>query len=322
MSRAASRRRRPSDHVPAIALVGSPLEPALLRAAGWHVRGRLTSSPYEDPRDARAYRDLEELLDDVRVDAVALDADDPRLGRHLPAVRRAGLAVLLAPAAPLDIEQVRAARAVPDAPDVAVALLARWQPWALTVAAALPLAGDPPLQVTVRGWPRGERAAAELADLAASWGGSVAAVAGAPGVLPARELPPGPGRPAAAVSWALLLQGGATVLVSHDDPPVRVRLSFPRARLEAGPDGARWDGGAALPLLPVPDRRAVPRPVPVGTDPGLLATAEALTRAVGGRDLLAEQWPWPADLGDLLAAAHVLAALRESAATGALVRTA
>ena len=58
----------------------------------------------------------------------------------------------------------------------------------------------------------------------------------------------------------------------HGAPPVRVRLSFPRARLEAGPDGARWEGGAALPLLPVPDRRAVPRPVPAGADLGLLAT--------------------------------------------------
>ena len=45
----------------------------------------------------------------------------------------------------------------------------------------------------------------------------------------------------------------------------------------------------------------------------------ARTRAYA--EMLAEQWPWPADLGDLLAAARVLEALRESAATGALVST-
>ena len=51
-----------------------------------------------------------------------------------------------------------------------------------------------------------------------------------------------------------------------------------------------------------------------------LASA-AVGLAVGGGDVPAGEWPWPADLGDLLAAARVLEALRESAATGVLVRT-
>lgn len=205
---------------------------------------------------------------------------------------------------------------MPGAPDVAVGLLRRWEPWALTTAAALPLAGGPVLQATVRGWPRGERDAAELVDLARAWCGDVAAVAGAPSALPAQTLPDG-----ARVAWSLLCASGATVLVSHEGGPLRVRLSFSTARLEVGPAGARWEGGAALPLLPVPDRREERLPVPPGTDLGLLATATALRAAVGSGDVPAGAWPWPADLGDLLAAATVLEALQASVRSGRLERT-
>jgi hypothetical protein len=199
---------------------------------------------------------------------------------------------------------------VPEPADAAVGLLARWEPWARTVAAALPLAGTPALQVTVRGWPRGRQAAAELVDLAASWCEEVAAVVAAPAPLPADVLPGG-----AAVSWALLTGSGATVLVSHDGPAPLVRLSFAAARLEAGPDGVRWTGGAALPLQPLPAEV----PHRTGCAPGLVATAAALAAAVGGGDVPAETWPWPADLGDLLVVARVLEALRTSARTEALV---
>ena len=118
-----------------------------------------------------------------------------------------------------------------------------------------------------------------------------------------------------------LTGSGATVLVSHDDAPPLVRLSFPTARLEAGPLGARWVGGAELPLLSPPDHRPQPLPVPPGTHAGLLGCAHALLDGVGGGDLAQTAWPWPADLGDLFAAARVLQALRESAACGTLVRT-
>ncbi len=310
----AARAARPAGHLPTAAVAGG-VDPGLLRAAGWRVTGRLPVTPYDDPRDAPAYVDLAELLEDPRVDAVALDDADPGLARQLPALRRAGLLVLLAAPAPLDLDVLREARSTGGA-ELAVALLQRWEPWALTVAAALPLAGGPVLQVTVRGWPRGEAAAVELVDLARAWCGEVVAVAGAGAALPAATLPGG-----ARVSWSLLHAGGATVLVSSDDAPPLVRLSFAAARLEAGPLGARWVGGAELPLLPVPDRRPQPLPVPPGTPPGLLASAVALRAGTGGGDLPADDWPWPADLGDLLAAGRVLAALRESATTGTLVRT-
>jgi hypothetical protein len=292
-----------------MALAGA-VDPAPLRAAGWRLRGALARGPFDEVADAGTALDLDQLLGDPRLDAVAVDGADAELAARLPQLRAAGLLLLLPTAAPLDPELVRAARAVPDAADVAVGLLARWEPWALTVAAALPLVGAPPVQVTVRGWPRGPQAAAELVDLAASWCGEVVAVAAAPAPLPAADLPGG-----APVSWALLTASGATVLVSSEGGPQEVRLSFPTVRLHAGPAGARWSGGAELPLLPLPDRV----PPALGAPPGLVATAAALTSALGGAPVPADSWPWPADLGDLLVAARVLEALRTSARTEQLV---
>ena len=313
---AAARRQRSPRHVPSLALAGT-VDVPVLRAAGWRVAGRLPLTPYADPRDAPSFVDLEELLADARVDAVALDGTQPDLVRHLPALRRAGLLVLLAGPAPLTADPLLAAAAVDPAPELLVAFRSRWEPWALTVAAALPLAGGPPLQVTVRGWPAGEGPAAELVDLVRSWCGDVVAAAAAPAPLPARVLPGGQ-----EVGWSLLTAGGATVLVAAGGggAPV-VRLSFASARLEAGPVGVRWTGGADLPLLPVPDARAVPLPLPPGADLGLLATATALTSAVGGGDLPRGARPGPARLPDLLAAARVLEALRTSARTMVPVRT-
>lgn len=284
---------------PTIAIAGS-VDPAPLRAAGWRLRGVLSTDPYLDRLDAAQYVEPSEVLADPLLDAVAVDGEDRDLAALLPELRGSGLLLLLPTAAPLDPEAVRAAHAVRDAADAVVGLVARWEPWAQVVAAALPLAGSPPVQVTVRGWPRGRQAAAELVDLAASWCGEVAAVVAAPAPLPAAELPGG-----AAVSWALLTAGGATVLVSHEGPAPLVRLSFATARLEAGSSGARWEGGAGLPLPP--------------GSPGLQLTAAALAAATGGRDVAAHTWPWPADLGDLLVVARVLEALRTSARTEQLV---
>ncbi len=298
-ARAARLGRHPSEP-PTIALAGD-VDPAPLRAAGWRLRGVLSTDPYLDRLDAAQYVEPAEVLADPLLDAVAVDGADRDLAALLPELRGSGLLLLLPTAAPLDPDAVRAARAVRDAADAAVGLVARWEPWAQVVAAALPLGGAPPVQVTVRGWPRGRQAAAELVDLAASWCGEVAAVVAAPAPLPADALPGGE-----AVSWALLTGSGATVLVSHDGPAPLVRLSFPTARLEAGPGAVRWEGGAELPL---------PRDV----RPGLELTAAALAAATGGRDVDAQTWPWPADLGDLLVVARVLEALRTSARTEQLV---
>lgn len=291
-------------------VLAGAVPPAPLRAAGWSLRGTLAPDPYGDPLRAGAYADVDELLADPAVDAVAVDGDDADLAARLPGLRTGGLLLLLPGAAPLDPALVRAAWAVPDAADAAVGLLARWEPWALTVAAALPLVGTPPVQATVRGWPRGRAAAAELVDLVGAWCGEIVAVAAAPAPLPADVLPGG-----AEVAWALLTGSGATVLVSHDGDRPEVRLSFATARLEAGPAGARWTGGAQLPLLALPgDAPSCP-----DAPAGLVATAAALTAAVGGGEVRTDRWPWPADLGDLLVVARVLEALRTSSRTEQLV---
>jgi len=299
-------------------VLAGDVDPAPLRAAGWQLRGSLSGLPYVDLRDAATYTSAAELAADPDLDAVAVDGADRELATLLPELRSAGLLLLLPTAAPLEPDLLRAARAVDGAPDACVGLLERWRPWALSVAAALPLAGSPPVQVTVRGWPRGLQAAAELVDLVSSWCGEVAAVVASPAVLPAAELPPMGAEGPAAVSWALLTASGATVLVSHDGSHPVARLSFPTARLTAGPGGVRWEGGAELPLL----APAAWVPSAGGGDPALVATAAALVRGVGGGDVPAVDWPWPADLSDLLVTARVLEALRTSARTETLVTVA
>ena len=95
------------------------------------------------------------------------------------------------------------------------------------------------------------------------------------------------------------------MLVSHGGGPLHVRITCASARLEAGPDGVRWTGGAQVPLPPA-------------ADPAV-EVAGALRQAVGGGDVPTDAWPWPADLGDLLVVATVLEALQTSARTGRLV---
>ena len=268
--------------------------------------------PYTDRLDAATYVHPVELCADPVIDAVAVDGSDRELAALLPELRASGLLLLLPTADPQDVELVRAARQVPDAADACVGLLRRWEPWTVTVAAALPLAGGTPVQMTVRGWPPGRQAAAELVDLATAWCGDVIAAVASPAELPAAALPGG-----AAVSWALLTASGATVLVSHEGEQESVRLSFATARLVAGPERVSWEGGAELPLGP-----GLPPPVrilPPGVDSRLVSVAAALAGAVGGGDVSADTWPWPADLGNLLTVSRVLGALRTSARTELLV---
>ncbi|MDX6214743.1 MAG: hypothetical protein QOG99_327 [Frankiales bacterium] len=285
---------------PRVALVGDALDGQVLRAAGWRVSGALQLQPYDDPGDVPSYATVDELLQDG-LDAVALSGADPLLAGHLPDLVAAGLAVLLPSPAPLDAELLRVVRdTAPDAL-LAVGLLQRWESWAGTTSGALSLVEGPPLQCTVRGWPRGQVAAAELIDLSRLWCGDVVGVTAAPARLPATELAPG-----VPVAWSLLHESGATTLVSHEHAPPVVRLSFATARWEAGPLGARWVGG---PEVPVATAR-MPATVPPGTSAGLLACATWLREAVVTEPLPA---PAPAGLGDLQAVERALSALRESA---------
>jgi hypothetical protein len=306
----AARLSRPVGMTPAAALVGD-VRPAPVVAGGWRIAGRLVTTPFEVTPGS--YADADDLLDDPAVDAAVVDGADAALAVLLPELRAAGLLLLLPAPAPLDVDVLRAARDV-DGPASAVAFRRRFEPWARTVTAAVPLAGGPPVQVTVRGWPRGERAAAELVDLAALWCGEVVAAVAAPGPLPAEALPHGE-----RVAWALLTASGATVLVSHDGDAPAVRLSFETARLCGGPQAVRWDAGAALPLLgPPPWVRSVPD----GVDVGLVAAATALAAATGDRETARVASGDVADLGDLLVVARVLQTLRASARSGAVTPTA
>jgi hypothetical protein len=311
-----ARLSRPDLSVPTAALVGGvPAE--AVRRSGWEVRARLAADPLSGPDDAAGYADAVDLLDDAAVDLAVVDGEQPAFAALVPRLRRAGLLVVLAGPAPLEVEPVRAARAV-DGPPALVALATRWEPWARTVRAAVPLAGLP-LQVTVRGWPRGPAAAAELVDAVRLWCGEVAAVVASPAALPAAALPDGE-----PVSWALLTETGASVLVAHGGPTRRVRVSFATARLDATPEGVRWEGGERLPLAPPPPWQP---PAPAGAPAGLVATVAWIADAVGGREPRPHGpgdgvEPLPADLGDLLAAARAVEALRESARSAAPVRVA
>ncbi len=271
------------------------------------MHGRLPRTPYEDPGDAPSFLGIDELLDDDRVDAVAVV---PEQAEHVPAIREAGLLVLLT--GPVtDAGLLRRARTGPV--DLAVALSRRWEPWCVVVAAALPLANEPVRQATMRGWPTGERETVELVDLVRGWCGDILA-AGAGRAAAAAALPDG-----SRVAFSLLTASGATVLVSHEGSPVPlVRLTTSTARLDASPDEVRWDGGPAM-TLPFGA---------LGADAGLVASARSLATAVPGGEILDvgtvrpedATWPWPADLGDLVAASEVLAALRTSGSTGAPTR--
>jgi hypothetical protein len=284
---------------PRIALVGDALDGQVLRAAGWRVSGALQVLPYDDPGDVPSYASLDELLDDG-LDAVVLDGGDPHLAGHLPDLLAAGLAMLLPDPAPLDPELLRLARDTSPDALVAVGLVQRWEPWAATTRAALALVDGPPLQCTVRGWPRGRAAAAELVDLTRLWCGDVVGVSARPARLPADELAPD-----VPVAWSLLHESGATTLVSHEHAPPVVRLSFAATRWEAGPLGARWVGGAEV-TLPTP---RLPGTAPAGTPLGLLSTAGWLLEALRS-DLVGGTAA--AGLGDLQAVERALSGLRES----------
>ena len=82
----AARLARSTDAAPTMVLAGA-VDPAPLRAAGWSLRGVLSTDPYADRLDAAPYVDPAEVVDDPLVDAVAVDGDDPDLAALLPELR-------------------------------------------------------------------------------------------------------------------------------------------------------------------------------------------------------------------------------------------
>ena len=123
----AARLARSTDATPTMVLAGA-VDPAPLRAAGWQLLGVLSTDPYADRLDAAPYVDAAEVVDDPRIDAVAVDGDDPELSLLLPELRGSGLLLLLPTAAPLDPELLRLVRAQRDAADAVVGLVARYEP--------------------------------------------------------------------------------------------------------------------------------------------------------------------------------------------------
>jgi hypothetical protein len=254
--------------------------------------------------------DLEALLDDAAVDAVAVDGDDRDLAPLLPELRDSGLLLLLPSAAPLEPDLVRAARAVPSP------RTPRWPARALgargrgTVARRSRSSARRPVQVHGARLAAGRQAAAGARRPGRELVRRGGAVVAAPAPLPAQALPGG-----AAVSV-----GAAHGIGCHRAGLARrgragARLSFATARLEAGPAASAGPGERSCRCCRSP--RGCPHPQ--GSPPGSSRPPPALAAAVGGGDVPAETWPWPADLGDLLVVARVLEALRTSARTEALV---
>lgn len=294
------------DH-PGIGVLGD-VDPELLHElalAGLPVRGHLRGDPFgpDVARAARRYTDLDDVVADARgpLRAVVLPAGS-LLADRLPDLLAARVPVLLPDPAPWDPDLLRESRALAAEGDVPVAVLLgqRHRGWAGLVRSGLSGRAAPP-QVTVRGWPRGAAAAAELVDLMRAWCGDVVAAAAVPTELPAGELPGG-----APVAWALLTSRGSTVLVSHEGGPVQVRLSLPPTRLLASPRAVGWEG--AVPVVPAE------RPDPtVAAFVGAVAagSAEPVEVAVDAAS------PDIAGLADLVPVTRVLAALRASARTQA-----
>ncbi|MFL6137051.1 MAG: hypothetical protein ACJ74O_04540 [Frankiaceae bacterium] len=326
---------RPPGQRPTIAVLADQPDDdlvAALTACGWHVSGVLPGDVFDGllwaARTAgveRNYVELTELLLDPALDAACLVAGSPAL----PSVLRAGLHALLP--APVDVPCTLLRDALDTAEEVgvehAVGFAARWTVPVATVTRLLD--GEPaPQQITVRAWPTGPVATAELLDVVTAWCGDVVAVCAAPQALPARELPGG-----AQVRWAVLTERASTVLVAHDGAPGPVlRLSFPGGRLELTGDRVGWDDGRPIAVAPVPwppDDDGLPvGPAPQAADVGLLVTAHRLALAADeGEDgalagPAADGHQAPGTLRDLFVVARLREALRQSAAESRWVETA
>lgn len=297
----------------------------VLRAAGADVVGLLGPDPFDSlawaaaDDVARCYADLGDLLRE-RTDAVCI-ADAGRAAVHVTrAALRAGRHVLLAHPVAVDRELLEVAD--DGMLLTAVALRTRAWPGAAAVVAHLPDLAQI-RQVTVLGWPRGERL--ELVDVLRRWCGDVAAVCASAAAMPARDLAGSP------VTLALLMTNGATVLVaeheSHSNDPARAvitligtagRILMSEGRLLHQAAG----GGAPSPEGPLPSAGhplaeaaaallRVLRDEPVGTGPLWPRDRTPGTRARNSNDS-----PPAASLRDVLIAEQVLVAAEASSAAG------
>ena len=320
---------------PVLAVVGDvPAETTSLSVGGWRVAGRLVGDAAAQPAGVPAYRSITEVLADGGLDAVCLDPAVPGSGRLLSACLDAALHVLLPQPGSVDPEELRdAVGAAEDAGlEIAVAFASRWLSGYATAARMvhqrlLPL----PVQVSVRGWPRGAVALAELVDVIGCVAGDVVAVAAAGSPLPAETLPDG-----LPVRLALLTEVGTTVLVADGGEP-GLRLSTAEGRLLLTAGQLSWeDGRSRLPLDhvavhpfagpalgPASEQLPGPRP-PASGQEGLVATAARLARTArtgDGHSLEpdADGTPRVGTGRDLLVAMRVQAAVTESLAKGAWI---
>jgi predicted dehydrogenase len=297
----------------------------VLRAAGAEVVGLLGPDPFDTLAWAAAddvpqcYPDLADLLRE-RTDAVCVADAGPSAEHVTRAALRAGRHVLLSAPIPVDRELLQVADEAMLL--TAVALPTRAWPAADAVAAALPELAEI-RQVTVLGWPRGNRL--ELVDVLRRWCGDVVAVCASADAMPARELAGAP------VTLSLLMTSGATALVAESDddaaaPATAVITLVGTAGRLLLRDGQllRQDAGGAAhpPEAPPPAARSplaeaatalleVLRDEPVGSEPLGPRDRGPGPRGFGGNGATVA-----ASLRDVLIAEQVLAGADASQAAG------
>jgi predicted dehydrogenase len=298
----------------------------VLRAAGADVVGLLGPDPFDSMAwaaaddVARCYPELGDLLQDS-TDAVCVADGGPSAVHVTRAALRAGRHVLLSHPVAVDRDLLEVADEAMLL--TAVALRTRAWPGAAAVAAHVPDLAEI-RQVTVLGWPRGDRL--ELVDVLRRWCGDVVAVCASPDAMPARDLAGSP------VTLALLMTNGATVLVAEHDAstadPTRAvitligtagRLLMSEGQLLRQAIG----GGAPLPEPPLPAGR---HPLEVAAaallrvlrdEQGEFAAPRERTGGAGGTvGMVGTEDTAVASLRDVLIAEQVIVAAEASQAAG------
>jgi hypothetical protein len=264
------------------------------RAGGADVVGLLAPDALESlvwAAEAQAdhgYSALDALAADA-VEAACLDlplAEACRVGGLL---LEDGVSVVLARPELPDRAEARALLDAASIGNASATISLRTRPWsALSSAAALVPSIGPLTQVTVKQWPAGRAARAELCDLVRRLCGDVLAVCASAAAMPAHEL-----APAAPVTLALLTADGTTVLVNESP-----RVGFGDAQLTLV--GAQGRMVLTQRRLTISDTAGI-REVALAPSPDPVRLAiEGLRYDLAGMSSAA------AGLGDVLAAARLL----------------